>query len=139
MDRTTYNRMFGFIPEAFIDAFFRQPTKAGWFITLTTIVSLGKPFIDYIVNGIVESLLKEDDNFDEEDVMGFAEDLIIEFAKDPKYMMEFIDNYSQKTGNSLEKALEDLNAKEKSEEVKETYTRDAKGRLRDSKGHFVKE
>ena len=71
--------------------------------------------------------------------MGFAEDLIIEFAKDPKYMMEFIDNYSEKTGNSLEKALEDLNTKEKSEEVKETYTRDAKGRLRDSKGHFVKE
>ena len=139
MDRTPYNRMFGFIPEAFIDAYFRQPTQAGWYIALTTIVSLGKPFIDYIVNGIVESLLKEDDNFDKEDVMGFAEDLIIEFAKDPKYMMEFIDNYSQKTGNSLEPVRTELAGKEKSEEVKETYTRDAKGRLHDSNGHFVKE
>lgn len=142
MNHTPYNKMFGFIPEAIINTYLHQPTRAGWYIALATIVSLGKPFIDYIVNGIVESLLKEEDDFDEEDVMGFTEDLIIEFAKDPNYMMEFIDDYSEKTGNSLEfdqKMADDIAAKEKSEEVKETYTRDSKGRLRDSKGHFVKE
>ena len=134
--------MFGFIPEEIINSYFHQPTQAGWYIALATVVSLGKPFIDYIVNGIVESLLKEEEDFDEEDVMGFAEDLIIEFAKDPNYMMEFIDDYSEKTGNSLEfdqKTAEDIAAKEKSEEVKENYTRDSKGRLHDSNGHFVKE
>ena len=60
--------------------------------------------------------------------------------------MEYVNDYVEETGNTLElnwdklgdlaKSVKESNT---SEEEKPAYTRDSKGRLRDSKGHFVKE
>ena len=58
-------------------------------------------------------------------------------------------DYVEKTGNPLDlnwdklgdlaKSVKEEKESEPAEEEKPTYTRDSKGRLRDSKGHFVKE
>lgn len=154
MNRTPYHKIYGFMPKSVIEhmsnndktkmiteAIFRPATPAGCVIMTATVFALGKDFIDYIINGIVNSLVDEVGNFTEEDVMSDVKDIFDEFAKDPNYMMEFITDYADVTGNDLGFDPKWLNefVTPPEEKKEETYTRDAKGRLRNSKGHFVKE
>lgn len=161
MKRNRYHEIYGFMPKSIVShlstydkttliglSLARETTPAGHFMALATITALGEPFINYMVDSLAEALAEEGGIYTRDDITSIIKDEITGFVADPNTLMEYINDYAEKTGNPLELNWEKLGDLSKSikekdpktaEEEKPTYTRDSKGRLRDSKGHFVKE
>lgn len=159
MKRNRYHEIYGFMPKSIVShlsvydkttliglSLSRETTPAGNFMMLATITALGEPFINYLVDNLTEAVLAEGGTLTRDEITDIIKDEIAGFAADPNTLMEYINDYVEKTGNPLELNWDKLGDPAKSvkeskptEEEKPTYTRDSKGRLRDSKGHFVKE
>ena len=162
MNRNHYHEIYGFMPKSIVShlsvydkttliglALTRETTPAGNFMMLATITALGEPFINYMVDSLTEAIIAEGGTLTRDEITNIIKDEITGFAADPNTLMEYVNDYVEETGNPLElnwdkldylsKSIKEENESKPAEEEKPTYTRDSKGRLRDSKGHFVKE
>lgn len=162
MNRNHYHEIYGFMPKSIVShlsvadkttliglSMARETTPAGHFMMLATITALGEPFINYMVDSLAEALAAEGGIYTRDEIASLIKDELTGFAADPNTLMEYINEYVENTGNPLElnwdklgdlaKSIKEKEPKVVTDEEKETYTRDSKGRLRDSKGHFVKE
>lgn len=152
-----YHEIYGFLPadvinqipvqerqKLFLEWLAKGPTQSGWFIVNVVVSALGEPFAEYMFNCVLESIINSEQEVSKETVQVCLEDLLTHFATDVNTLHQFIDNYLEETGNELKfdfsipGQTEDQDQDEE-EPVKDEYYRDAKGRLRDSKGHFVKD
>lgn len=148
-----YHEIYGFLPEDVINQidprdrqklFFewlqKRPSLSGWFIVTAVVKALGEPFADYLFKIVGESLSLNEQDVTKETVRVCMEDLMTNFATDVNTLHQFIDNYLEETGNDLpfDFSLTGQEDSDSDEEKNEVH-RDSKGRLRDAKGHFVKE
>ena len=159
-----YHEIYGFLPadvvnqipvrerqKLFLEWLDKGPTQSGWFIVNVVVSALGEPFAEYMFNCILESIVNAEQEVSKETVQECLEDLLTHFATDVNTLHQFIDNYLEETGNELkfdfsipgQTANQDQDMSDQDQDmenpVKDEYYRDAKGRLRDSKGHFVKD
>lgn len=147
MSRIIYHDIYGFMPNSVISHLShedkmvllagyvsRKPTAAGEFIATVVTLALGEKFIKFVTEKAVEALKSEDKPFTEEEVQDLVKGLFEQFATDSNTLQEFITQYVKETGEVLD---EKIHPKENMQQT-EVY-RDSKGRLRDAKGHFIKE
>ena len=147
MSRIVYHDIYGFMPNSVISHLSqadkmvllveyatRKPTAAGEFIATVVTLALGDKFIKFITEKAVEALKSDDKPFTEEEVQDLVKGMFEQFAIDSNTLQEFITSYVDETGENLD---EKIQPKENMQQT-EVY-RDSKGRLRDAKGHFIKE
>ena len=157
--KKSYHELYGFLPKEIVDRLttaekmlciaefaFREPTPAGRLIVTAVIMIMGDKFIKYLTDGAEEALKHNGKPFTEEDVKILVKEMMDHFSADPNSMLEVLDEYADANDVDLEKLIQDTisgqevirEEKNEEESADSEYHLDANGRLRDSKGHFVK-
>ena len=146
-----YHELYGWLPKhivdnlspadknyLFLEWLCRKPTKTGWFIAQVVVSNLGEPFAEYMFNCATEAIQHSGEELTKETLIGYITDLMEAFATDTNILYEFVETYRQETNTVLNFEFP-INDEPVDKQEKSEFTRDSKGRLRDSKGHFVKE
>lgn len=104
------------------------------------IKDLGEPFADYIIKTVVEKLYSANEEITKESVERETKNLIDSWVDKPGLFMTFVYRYYDNTSDERQDAG-GPGLMVNGEPVKDTkgYYRDAKGRLRNANGQFVKD
>lgn len=136
MKRREYHEIYGFLPDdiinkisevdhcrLFVEYVLRKPTSTGWFIARTVVAALGDKFIDYMLQGIIESLQEDDIPITKDVLVDNLATMMERFASDSNSMAEYVRIYREEVlGISDDDFSEE-------EENSRKPKRDAKGRF----------
>ena len=104
----------------FIEFINRKPTEAGWTIVSATVKELGEDFLIYVFDNTVEALKSDNELITKEVIVDLVESLFTGFATDLNTFQEYVSNYLEERGDTVQ-------------EKKDLPKRDSKGRFIKSK------
>ena len=98
-----YNEVYGWMPQEvinhlsetdkhkmFLNWVLRKPSEAGWIIVESTLSSLGNPFIEWMLKGVMESLELDGTPVTKENLTEGLSALMSGFALDANCLMEYV-------------------------------------------------